>query len=111
MFNQMLIMRFMNNIIKKNMVFKIVVKYFKQSYKQSKVAFYCELCEAVLVGGASATLTLTVLDPATKVFIPLYFVGSIMGVISTTIRKAAFATILTSWFTIMNAIALVKLFL
>ena len=93
------------------MVFKIVVKYFKQSYKQSKVAFYCELCEAVLVGGASATLTLTVLDPATKVFIPLYFVGSIMGVISTTIRKAAFATILTSWFTIMNAIALVKLFL
>jgi len=34
-----------------------------------------------------------------------------MGVISTTIRKAAFATILTSWFTIMNAIALVKLFL
>ena len=93
------------------MVFKIVVKYFKQSYKQSKIAFYCELCEAVLVGGASATLTLTVLDPATKVFIPLYFVGSIMGVISTTIRKAAFATILTSWFTIMNAIALVKLFL
>jgi len=93
------------------MIFKIVKNYFKQSYKQSKVAFYCELCEAVLVGGASATLTLTVLDPATKVFIPMYFVGSIMGVISTTIRKAAFATILTGWFTIMNAIALVKLFL
>ena len=93
------------------MVFKIVVKYFKQSYKQSKIAFYCELCEAVLVGGASATLTLTVLDPATKVFVPMYFVGSMMGVISTTIRKAAFATILTTWFTIMNAIALVKLFL
>ena len=93
------------------MIVKIVTNYFKQSYKQSKVAFYCELCEAVLVGGASATLTLTVLDPATKVFIPMYFVGSIMGVISTTIRKAAFATILTSWFTIMNAIALVKLFL
>ncbi len=93
------------------MIFKIMANYFKQSYKQSKVAFYCELCEAVLVGGASATLTLTVLDPATKVFIPMYFVGSAMGVISTTIRKAAFATILTSWFTIMNGIALVKLFL
>ena len=93
------------------MIVNTVINYFKESYKQSKVAFYCELCEALLVGGASATLTLTVLDPATKVFIPLYFVGSIMGVISTTIRKAAFATILTSWFTIMNAIALVKLFL
>ena len=93
------------------MIVNTVINYFKESYKQSKVAFYCELCEALLVGGASATLTLTVLDPATKVFIPMYFVGSIMGVISTTIRKAAFATILTSWFTIMNAIALVKLFL
>jgi hypothetical protein len=93
------------------MIVNTVINYFKESYKQSKVAFYCELCEAVLVGGASATLTLTVLDPATKVFVPMYFVGSMMGVISTTIRKAAFATILTSWFTIMNAIALVKLFL
>ena len=93
------------------MIVNTVINYFKESYKQSKVAFYCELCEAVLVGGASATLTFTVLDPATKVFVPMYFVGSMMGVISTTIRKAAFATILKSWFTIMNAIALVKLFL
>ncbi len=93
------------------MIINTVIDYFKESYKQSKVAFYCELCEAVLVGGASATLTFTVLDPATKVFVPMYFVGSVLGIISTTIRKAAFATILTSWFTIMNAIALVKLFL
>ncbi|MDC0152265.1 hypothetical protein OAJ16_02030 [Deltaproteobacteria bacterium] len=93
------------------MIANTVINYFKESYKQSKVAFYCELCEAVLVGGASATLTFTILDPATKVFVPMYFIGSMMGVISTTIRKAAFATILTSWFTIMNAIALVKLFL
>ena len=93
------------------MIVNTVINYFKESYKQSKVAFYCELCEAVLVGGASATLTFTVLDPATKVFVPMYFVGSMMGIISTTIRKAAFATILTSWFTIMNAIALIKLFL
>ena len=93
------------------MIVNTVINYFKESYKQSKVAFYCELCEAVLVGGGTATLTFTVLDPATKVFVPMYFVGSMMGVISTTIRKAAFATILKSWFTIMNAIALVKLFL
>ena len=93
------------------MILNTILKYFKQSYKQSKIAFYCELCEAILVGGASATLTFTVLDPATKVFVPMYFIGSVMGIISTTIRKAAFATILTGWFTIMNAIALVKLFL
>ena len=89
----------------------IVVEHFKESYKQSKVAFYCEFFELFLVGGASATLTFTILDPATKIFIPMYFMGSTLGVISTTIRKAAFATILTSWFTIMNGIALVTLFL
>ena len=61
------------------MIVNTVINYFKESYKQSKVAFYCELCEAVLVGGASATLTFTVLDPATKVFVPMYFVGSMMG--------------------------------
>jgi len=33
-----------------------------------------------------------------------------MGVISTTIRKAAFATVLCTWFTIMNFVALLKLF-
>jgi len=71
------------------MIVKIVTNYFKQSYKQSKVAFYCELCEAVLVGGASATLTFTVLDPATKVIIPMYFIGSIMGVISTNYTKGS----------------------
>ncbi len=92
-------------------IVNIVVEQFKESYKLSKLAFYCEFFELFLVGGASAILTFTVLDPATKVFVPMYFVGSIMGVISTTIRKAAFATILTSWFTIMNAIALLKLFL
>ena len=88
-----------------------VIKYFRESYEKSKLAFYCEFFELFLVGGASAILTFTVLDPATKIFIPMYFMGSTLGVISTTIRKAAFATILTSWFTIMNAIALVKLFL
>ena len=93
------------------MIVKTIIKYFKQSYKQSKVEFYCELCEAILVGGASAILTFTVLDPATIVFVPMYFVGSLMGVISTTIRKAAFATILTGWFTIMNTIGLYKVFI
>ncbi len=88
-----------------------VSDHFKESYRQSKLAFYCEFFELILVGGASATLTFTVLDPATRVFIPMYFVGSTLGVISTTIRKAAFATILTSWFTIMNGIALATLFL
>ena len=90
--------------------FSSVKNHFKDSYKLSPFAFYCEVVEATLLISASAILTFTVLDPATKIFIPLYFVGSIMGVIRTIIRKAAFATLLCIWFTIMNFIALLKLF-
>tara|TARA_B100000945_G_C20184456_1_gene503929 strand:+ start:103 stop:312 length:210 start_codon:yes stop_codon:yes gene_type:complete len=69
------------------------------------------MAEATFLISASAILTFTVLDPATKIFIPMYFVGSILGVISAVIRQAAFVIVLCSWFTLMNAIALVKLFL
>tara|TARA_B100001287_G_C22574520_1_gene477932 strand:+ start:668 stop:883 length:216 start_codon:yes stop_codon:yes gene_type:complete len=68
------------------------------------------MAEATFLISASAILTFTVLDPATKIFIPMYFIGSILGVISAVIRQAAFVIVLCSWFTLMNAIALVKLF-
>jgi hypothetical protein len=41
----------------------------------------------------------------------MYFLGSILGVISAVIRKAAFVIVLCSWFTVMNAIALIQLFI
>jgi len=90
---------------------KPIVNFFKESYRLSPVAFYCELIEAVMLIGASAVLTYTVLDPATKIFIPMYLVGSILGVISTWIRKAGFAIVLTLWFVVMNSIAMIQLFL
>ena len=88
-----------------------VTKFFKESHRLSPTAFYCEMAEASFLISASAILTFTVLDPATRIFIPLYFVGSILGVISAVIRKAAFVILLCSWFTLMNGIAIWKLFL
>ena len=87
-----------------------VVAYFKESYRLSPFAFYCELVETIFLVGASAVLTFTVLDPATHIFIPMYLIGSILGLISTVIRKAAFTIILCSWFVVMNTIALIQLF-
>ena len=77
----------------------------------SPTAYYCELAETVLLITASAILTFTVLDPATRIFIPLYFVGSCLGIVSTVIRVAPMATILCSWFAIMNLVAMIQLFL
>ena len=90
---------------------KYIVDFCKESYRLSPVAFYCEMVETTLLIVANAILTFTELDPATKIFIPLYLLGSILGVVSTVIRKAAFAIVLCAWFVVMNSIAMVQLFL
>jgi hypothetical protein len=68
------------------------------------------MLEATLLISASAVLTFTILDPATKIFVPMYLAGSILGVVSAVIRQAAFVIVLCSWFVIMNSIALYQLF-
>lgn len=88
-----------------------IKRFIKDSYRFSPFAFWCEMVEATFLITASAILTFTVLDPATKIFIPLYFVGSVLGIISAIIRKAAFVIVLCSWFAVMNVIALVQLFI
>ena len=93
------------------MVMIKVKQFIKDSYSFSPLAFWCEMIEATLLITASAILTFTILDPATKIFIPMYFLGSALGIISAVIRKAAFVILLCSWFTTMNAIALVQLFI
>tara|TARA_B100001287_G_C22520624_1_gene452558 strand:- start:467 stop:676 length:210 start_codon:yes stop_codon:yes gene_type:complete len=69
------------------------------------------MIEATFLISASAILTFTVLDPATKIFIPMYFVGSVLGIVSAVIRNAAFVIVLCSWFALMNLIAMYQLFL
>ena len=89
--------------------FKKVISYFGETYKLSPVIFYAELIELVLLVGASIVLTVTVLDPATQWFIPLYLVGSIFGLTSAILRRAGFVILLTGWFTAMNTIAITRL--
>ena len=83
--------------------------FFKDSYKLSPVAFYCEMVEAAFLISASAVLSVTILDPNGWHFVPLYLLGSMLGVVSAIIRKAAFVIVLCSWFTIMNIYALIQL--
>ena len=87
-----------------------IKEFFKNSYRTSPVAFYAEMLEASLLISASAVLTFTILDPATKIFVPMYLVGSILGVVSAVIRQAAFVIVLCSWFVMMNTISLYQLF-
>tara|TARA_B100001057_G_scaffold96324_3_gene92948 strand:- start:26134 stop:26424 length:291 start_codon:yes stop_codon:yes gene_type:complete len=82
--------------------------FFSESYRRDPLATVVEIFETVILVTASATLTFTVLDPATHIFIPLYWVGSICAMFSTWRRKST-AFVLCCWFTIMNSIALVTL--
>jgi len=86
-----------------------IVEFFRNSYRLSPLAFYCEMIEALFLISASAILSFTILDPNGWHFVPLYLIGSMLGVISAIIRKAAFVIVLCSWFTIMNIIALAQL--
>ena len=86
------------------------IDFFKTSYRLSPVAFYCEMIEALFLISASAILSFTILDPATTIFVPLYLVGSLLGIVSAVIRQAAFVIILCSWFSAMNLWALIQLF-
>lgn len=90
---------------------KKIKSFFLNSYHLSPVAFICEMIEAFFLISASAILSFTILDPNGWHFAPLYLVGSMLGIISAVLRKAAFVIVLCSWFTIMNIIALTQLFM
>ena len=89
---------------------KKVSEFFKRSYATDRTAFYAEITETIVLIVASGTLAFTILDPATKIFVPMYLVGSLLGVVSAVIRQAAFVIVLCSWFVVMNCLALIQLF-
>ncbi len=86
-----------------------IKQFWINSYNLSPLAFYCEMIEAVFLISASAILSVTILDPDGWHFVPLYLIGSMLGIISAIIRQAAFVIVLCSWFTAMNLYALVQL--
>ena len=90
-------------------IIKNIHQFFKKSYKD-KVAFYSELAETILLVTGSAVLAFTILDPATRIFVPLYLFGSMLALIST-YRRGSTAILLVSWFTIMNTWAFIQLFI
>ena len=91
-------------------MFTKILNFFKHGYKTDRVAFYAEIVETILLVSASAILSFTITDPATKIFIPLYLAGSVLAMFST-YRRGSSAIILCTWFTIMNTWAFVQLFL
>jgi hypothetical protein len=89
---------------------KRIKEFFIESYRNNPRAFYVEMTEAAATMTASLIMSLTVLNPATKIFIPLFLIGGILGTVSCYMRKSS-AIVLTSWFTAVNLWAVSQLFL
>ena len=87
-----------------------VVTFFKESHSTNPTAFWWEMFSALSVILGSAILTYTVLEPRPDIFIPFYWIGSLTGIFGAYYRLSSWTLILCSWFTIMNTIALWRLF-
>ena len=88
-----------------------IKKFWIDSYKTNVIAFYYEMISAVTVIIGSAILTYTVLAPRPDIFIPFYWIGSITGMVGAYYRMSSWILVLTMWFTIINIIAMWRLFL
>jgi hypothetical protein len=88
-----------------------IKKFWIDSYKTNIIAFYYEMISAVTVIIGSAILTYTVLAPRPDIFIPFYWIGSITGMVGAYYRMSSWILVLTMWFTMMNTIAMWRLFL
>ena len=88
-----------------------IKNFWVNSYNSNKVAFYFEMVSAITVIIGSAILTYTVLEPRPDIFIPFYFIGSATGFVGAYYRNSAWVMVLTFWFTIMNTVALYRLFI
>jgi hypothetical protein len=88
-----------------------IKKFWIDSYKTNVIAFYYEMISAVTVIIGSAILTYTVLAPRPDIFIPFYWIGSITGMVGAYYRMSSWILVLTMWFTMMNTIAMWRLFL
>ena len=88
-----------------------IKNFWLNSYNSNKVAIYFEMVSAITVIIGSAILTYTVLAPRPDIFIPFYWIGSLTGILGAYYRLSSWTLILCSWFTIMNTIALWRLFI
>ena len=87
-----------------------IINFWKQSYSSHPIAFWFEMISAISVMIGSFILTYTVLEPRPDIFIPFYWIGSVTGVVGAYYRMSSWILVLTAWFTIMNTIALWRLF-
>ena len=81
-----------------------IIDFWKNSYNTDHVSFWFEMVSFVFTVGASMTLALTARDPNMLHIYPLFFVGSSTQCYAAYRRGAAWVTLLTGYFAIINVV-------
>ena len=79
-----------------------IKKFWLQSYRSDKIAFYFELVSFIFTVGASMTLALTADQPDMRIVYPGFFIGSLTATYAHYRRELAWPMILVCYFSIMN---------
>ena len=79
-----------------------IKKFWLQSYRSDKIAFYFELVSFIFTVGASMTLALTADQPDMRIVYPCFFIGSLTATYAHYRRELAWPMILVGYFSIMN---------
>jgi hypothetical protein len=72
------------------------------SYASDRIAFYFELVSFIFTVGASLTLAVNAYDPDMSVVYPAFFIGSVTQCYASLRRGAAWVTLLTAYFAVIN---------
>ena len=79
-----------------------IKKFWLQSYRSDKIAFYFELVSFIFTVGASMTLALTADQPDMRIVYPGFFIGSLTATYAHYRRELAWPMILVGYFSIMT---------
>ena len=90
---------------------KLLKEFWVNSYNSDNTAFWFELVSVALTITGSCILTFTSPNPIMEWVFPLYLIGSTTLAVGSYRRRIIWTTILASWFTIMNVIGNIKVFL
>tara|TARA_E500000178_G_scaffold311356_1_gene327196 strand:- start:336 stop:617 length:282 start_codon:yes stop_codon:yes gene_type:complete len=91
-------------------VLALIKEFWATSYNTDKTAFYLEIISVAFTIIGSCVLTFTSPEPIMEYVFPVYLVGSLTLAIACWRRRIIWTLVLASWFTIMNVIGNIKVF-
>ena len=92
------------------MIYRLLKEFWVNSYKTDKEAFWYELLSVTVTIIGSCILTFTSPQPLMHYVFPLYLLGSSTLCYASYRRRQIWIVVLSGWFTIMNIIGNLKVF-